>query len=92
MTEDDWRLNGQEHMVGLTLFRRQWRQSRPHWDHDHCEFCLAKFGAADEDKALSEGYTTDDEYRWVCNVCFSDFKDQFKWTIVEEESPPKIQD
>ena len=43
--------------------------------HEHCEFCW--------DKAMTdtEGifYCTDDMYTWVCEGCFDDFKDDFRW-------------
>jgi hypothetical protein len=78
MSTSDWRLQNQEsYLTGSTLFRRHWRQSRPHWDHDHCEFCGAKFSAASDD--LQEGWTTEDEYRWICDTCFSDFRERFGW-------------
>jgi hypothetical protein len=84
MTEPDWRLQGQEeYLSGVRLVRRRWRQSRPGGDHDHCEFCWAKFGQEQLGDVLREGWTTPDEYRWVCDVCFNDFKDQFRWQIEE---------
>jgi hypothetical protein len=71
-------LQGQEkYLTGVTLVRRQLRQSRPDWDHDHCEFCGVKFGS--QEASQQEGWTTPDEYRWICDACFSGFKDQFDW-------------
>lgn len=76
--ESDWRLQGQEtYLTGVTLYRRTWTQYAPHWDHDHCEFCWAKFSAASDD--LRDGWATDDEYRWICDTCFADFRDRFAW-------------
>jgi hypothetical protein len=84
MTEPDWRLQGQErYLTGVTLVRRQWRQSRPDWDHDHCEFCWVKFGAERLGEVLREGWTTADERRWICDNCFRDFSDLFEWRIEE---------
>ncbi|HEX8522435.1 MAG TPA: hypothetical protein VF669_09275 [Tepidisphaeraceae bacterium] len=84
VTDDDWRLLGQErYLSAATLFWRAWHETRPGWDHDHCEFCNAKFmdreGVAD---VLREGYTTDDGYRWVCAGCASDFAERFKFKLV----------
>jgi len=80
MSNADWRLQGQEqYLRGVTLYRRIWTKTRPHWDHDHCEFCWAKFAAEDADQL--EGYTTADEYRWICEQCFKDFREQFEWTL-----------
>jgi hypothetical protein len=88
MTENDWRLQGQErYLTGITLIRRTWHQSRPHWDHDHCEFCWAKFAASDGPDILREGWTTPDEYRWICDVCFADYRDRFAWRVVEAPEP-----
>jgi len=84
-TESDQAQTGQEkYLSGVTLVRRQWRESRPGWDHDHCEFCLAKFGDERLPDVLREGWTKLNEYRWICDTCFSDFKDQFKWHIQEK--------
>jgi hypothetical protein len=82
VSDPDWRLTGQEtYLSGVTLVRRQWKESRPGWDHDHCEFCFAKFGDERLENVLREGWATPDEHRWICDTCFSDFKDQFKWHI-----------
>lgn len=40
----DWRLRGQEkHLQGATLVRKPYRAKDESWEHDHCEFCWAKF-------------------------------------------------
>jgi hypothetical protein len=84
MSDQDWRLADQDkYLSGVTLARRQWRESRPGWDHDHCEFCFAKFGDERLPDVLREGWTTPDEYRWICDICFGDFKAQFDWRIQE---------
>jgi hypothetical protein len=81
---DDWRLQGQErYLANATLFWRAWHQTRPHWDHDHCSFCSAKFMDRDDvANVLREGYTTDAEYYWVCRECARDFASRFKFTLV----------
>lgn len=59
----------------------------PHpWDHDHCEFCGAKFmapGQSEDPEVLTNGYVTvgSDADQWICETCFADFKDEFKWTV-----------
>jgi hypothetical protein len=78
--EDDWRLQGQEeYLKGIRLFRKKYTRHSESWDHDHCEFCWAKFSEEDYAEALHEGYATEDDYRWVCEQCFEDFKDLFDW-------------
>jgi hypothetical protein len=80
---EDWRLGGQErYLTGLTLFWRTWRETRPGWDHDHCEFCWVEFAAREDPDIQREGYTTDDEYHWICADCARDFRTRFDFTLV----------
>ena len=85
--KDDWRLNNQEkYLMGVTLVRSLYRQYpyNPEWDHDHCEFCFTKFSLDTRiEDALQAGYTTTDEYRWICQTCFEDFKEMFKWKVID---------
>ena len=97
MTPDDsdWRLQGQEdHLQGINLVHLQYEQWSESWDHDHCEFCWAKFmpaGTASPEDAGEplhhQGYTNEDvegredHYWWICEECFADFKDRFAWTV-----------
>jgi hypothetical protein len=98
---DDWRLDrGQDaYLQGATLVRKPFRG-----EHDHCEFCWAKFvdpefSAAharlgDEDaEVLAEGYAAvgtgpggEDDYHWICNRCYEDFRERFAWRI---PAPPQ---
>jgi hypothetical protein len=66
-----------------------WEQIEPPhpWDHEHCEFCWATFmpaGASNDPSTLTEGYVTDGD-RWVCDKCFADFRDEFGWTVSEDD-------
>ncbi len=87
---EDWRLHGQErYLVGAKLVRKPYRQypKNPDWDHDHCEFCWATFcylTGPDHADHLKEGYTTLDEYRWICPGCFNDFHTMFTWEVVQD--------
>ena len=77
----DWRLQGQEkYLKGVTLERKKYVKYRDGWEHDHCEFCSAKFSLEKGD--LHEGYATEDNYRWICDTCFNDFKDLFEWVEI----------
>ena len=79
----DWRLQGQEkYLSGVRLSKAVYRKRRQDWDHDHCEFCCAKFSEREED--LNEGYTTDAGYHWICERCYEDFKTRFKWQVCDE--------
>ena len=78
--QDDPRLAGQEaYLLGVTLIHQLWTLADPRNDHDHCEFCWAKFAAYDG--CNHTGYATEDCYRWVCEECFRDFKDRFQWKV-----------
>jgi hypothetical protein len=82
--ETDWRLRGQERFLkGALLHRARYVRPRPDWDHDHCAFCWAKFMEEDLPGVLHCGYTTEDEYYWICEQCFNDFKALFQWTVAE---------
>ncbi len=71
-------------MTGIDLCWKTYQRYSQTWDHDHCEFCGAKFAeSAQIPDALHAGYATLDEYRWVCEVCFGDFRERFGWNVVE---------
>ena len=77
---DDWRRQGQERFLsGARLIARPYHPYPPGWDHDHCQFCGAKFSLQDGD--LNEGYSTVDGYHWVCRPCVSDFRTEFRWLV-----------
>jgi hypothetical protein len=80
--DDDWRLQGQErYLLGVALHWSRWTRPYERWDHDHCEFCWAKFMEEDYPEVLHYGYATEDKYRWICEQCFSDFKSKFDWRV-----------
>ena len=86
LEKDDWRLQGQEnYLMGVTLVRRLYRQNpyNPKWDHDHCEFCWEKFSLVDSENTIQSGYASLDDYRWICPTCFEDFKNMFKWKVID---------
>jgi len=86
--ESDWRLRGQEeYLQGVRLVRRKFRRDPKNLerDHDHCEFCWAKFMAEDIPDTLHEGYTTMDNYTWICETCFQDFQQKFGWQVAEPD-------
>jgi hypothetical protein len=87
MSGNDWRLQGQEaYLTGARLSLRRWTARDARWDHDHCEFCWATFSPA----GLDRGYTTADEYRWICERCFSDFRAHFGWTVLPEGATGEV--
>jgi hypothetical protein len=79
---DDWRRQGQEkYLFGASFCLKKYSNRKTTTDHDHCEFCFAKFSDTIPD-ALREGYTTQDNYRWICKQCFADFKAEFEFTVL----------
>jgi hypothetical protein len=75
----DWRLQNQDrYLKGVTLSKSAYRPRDANWDHDHCEFCWAKFSASSDD--LHEGWITTDN-RWICERCFLDFHQEFEWVF-----------
>ena len=80
--KNDWRLTNQErYLKGATLVWMTYRPANPQNDHDHCEFCFAKFMQERFPETLQEGYSTSDRHRWVCKPCFDDFADLFQWNV-----------
>jgi len=62
----DWRVTNQErYLRGVTLIWRTYAPASPSNDHDHCEFCFAKFMPGSEPETFQEGYATVDGYRWT---------------------------
>ena len=81
--ENDWRLTNQlDYLRGVALFWKRYHPPREDWDHDHCEFCFAKFMDVDDPEVLREGYADEGEQRWICARCYEDFKDLFDWQVV----------
>jgi hypothetical protein len=78
---NDWRLQGQEKFLNdVVLQRKKYQRFREGWDHDHCEFCGAKFSLEIPD-SHEVGFATLDNYHWICDSCFHDFKDLFRWKV-----------
>ena len=77
--EEDWRLNGQEeYLLGEKLLKIVFYHTNGS-DHVHCDFCWAKFSEHEGD--LREGYATFDGEHSVCEECFHDFREKFRWEI-----------
>ena len=51
-------------------------------EHDHCEFCSAKF--SDDKNDLHQGYCSLDKYYWICEKCYNDFKQYFDWVLLNK--------
>ncbi len=83
--ENDWRITNQEsYLTGKTFYLHNYIKEETGTDHRHCEFCWDKLGQYEG--ALHRGYSTLDNYYWVCVKCFDDFKEQFEFKVFSEES------
>ena len=81
---DDWRLRDQSnYLLGRTMRWATWTPYRENRDHDHCEFCAAEISdrPVDEHTEYNAGWVTEDNYHWICPVCFADFREQFGWAV-----------
>jgi len=82
--ERDWRLDIAEEpsfFAKFTWKNTKWTQTRDNWNHDHCEFCGAEISDLSGKDIFNNGWTTEDEYYWVCDKCFNDFKDLYQWNL-----------
>ena len=96
--EDDWRLQGQErYLQGATLRWKSWWTADPAWDHDHCEFCWHDIGSPElaersSKPTYTQGFVSDDDYRWICRDCFHDMRERFEWSVDVEGSDDGLDD
>ncbi len=80
MNIGDWRLTNQmDYLFQKKLIKKQYKPFREGWEHDHCEFCGSRI-----DTSVPFAYATEDNYHWICEECCDDFKEIFKWTVVDE--------
>jgi hypothetical protein len=79
---NDWRLAVQhDQLKDIAWTWKLYRQPRPEWDHDHCEFCWTKFMEPGTPETFGEGYASSNDHYWVCRQCFDDFRGMFRWTL-----------
>ena len=76
----DWRYTGQDKYLDNVALKYKHFYTAIR-EHDHCEFCFAKFSDNQDD--LHDGYCTLDGYHWICDNCYNDFKKIFNWKIVK---------
>lgn len=85
MDNNDWRLfrNQIEYLYKAKLFFHAYTPKNKNNDHDHCEFCMEKFGFNKSD--LHQGYSTEDNDIWICEECYNNFNDMFEWEVIKSE-------
>jgi len=77
----DWRIENAKHTHGAILQFKKYTRYSETWEHDHCAACWAKFMETPAADVLTEGYVTEDNYRWICPACFLAFKDAMEWKL-----------
>ena len=81
LMSSDWRITSQESYLLDAIFEKKiYRKKSVEWDHDHCDFCNEKF-SEDHKLGMIEGYYTENQESWVCEKCFIDFKDLFRFNL-----------
>jgi hypothetical protein len=76
--KNDWRLTNQmDYLFKKFLLHILYQPYRIGWEHDHCEFCFKLI-----DTSSKIAYCTTDQYYWICEECYNDFKDLFQWNII----------
>jgi hypothetical protein len=77
---NDWRLTNQEnYLAQKQVIHTEWEPRQANWNHDHCAFCSKTI-----DHSTGKAYCTTDKYHWICDDCFTDFKDMFGWSVKTE--------
>ena len=76
---NDWRLTNQTNYLYKKVLKKQpFKVYKEGWEHEHCEFCSERI-----DKNTPVAYSSDNNYYWICEKCYEDFKDMFEWTVEE---------
>lgn len=84
MDNNDWRIRWQEdYLKGKTLYYHKYEPWSKNWDHEHCEFCMKKIGQTED--SFHEGYSTLDDFYWICLNCYEDFKESFLFNIFKKD-------
>jgi len=78
----DWREQGQEaYLSKLCFVHSKYFIYRKGWDHDHCEYCGAKFCLDVE--CIESGYYAKKGYYWICPQCWNDFSNKHHLKLCE---------
>ena len=81
INNNDWRLTNQmNYLFEKDLLHVPYEAYRPGWEHEHCDFCSETI-----DTSTKRAYCTTNKYHWICENCFNDFKETFKWEVVQQE-------
>ena len=86
--------------AGLKKANLRWKRYRrwtSTWFQGACEFCQTPFSEDGEAGTLHSGYSIvgggpagQDDYSWICAICFEDMRDRFGWTVLETRSELRL--
>ena len=68
-------------MLDAKLKKAKYSGETQSTDHCHCVFCWDKF--SDREGDLHDGYCTKDGKYWLCEECYRDFKQMFRFQSVD---------
>jgi hypothetical protein len=76
-------------LIGATLRWKRYRRWTASWLEGRCELCDARFTEGGT-PGLNSGYSVvgggpagQDDYRWICAVCYETRRDHFCWTVLD---------
>ena len=79
----------QADLAGATLRWKRYRSWTASWPPGQCEFCGAQFTEGGT-PGLNSGYSVvgggpagQDDYRWICAICYDLRRDHFCWTLLD---------
>jgi hypothetical protein len=78
----------EKYLKGASLSWKQFTEDDIIWDNPGCIFCSATFADAEcpetRQPFFREGYVTQHDFpRWICELCFEDFRNLFNWKVVK---------
>ena len=81
-TQDDWRRQGQKkYLKGINLSWKNIRNTDKTGNLIIVNFVVLNSWKVRGPDILTEGYASDDKYRWICKQCFADFRGEYEWKV-----------
>ncbi|HEX7591263.1 MAG TPA: hypothetical protein VF375_04870 [Candidatus Limnocylindrales bacterium] len=95
-------LDDHTNLIGASLRWKRYRQWTASWLPGRCELCDAAFTEGGK-PGLNSGYSIlgggpagQDDYCWICAVCYETQRDRFCWTVLDTRGnvsePPSLLD
>lgn len=81
--KNDWRLVNQENFLMRKNVVKAHFFETADCDHTHCVFCWEKIGK--QRNMLNTAYRIVGGNWWICEKCFTDFKEHFGFQIISTD-------